>query len=216
MVIVMADHGNDMDWCHVMVACGCNWRKCQWLLCLLSCVVLKAPSVVIVVIVPLCCCVLNVIAFSLSNVVFCHSAVFGIVPCSSTSVTCICRLFSFVLSFDLVVSFAEYFISFVASSEWISEADRTVVVIVESFSSILSFSFVVGVVINCCIRSRCILRSLCLCSFLFPFPLYLLYSPFPLWIASMSMGACPPPKLVATLDDCDRSCCSLPNAVVDL
>ena len=31
----------------------------------------------------------------------------------------------------------------------------------------------------------------------------------------MSIGACPPAKLVATLDDCVRSCCSLLNAVVD-
>ena len=143
VVTAIADHGNDMDWCHVIVAIGWNWRKCQWLLSLLlSRVVLTVPSIVIVVVVPLCSCILNVRAFSLSNIVNRHSAVFGKMSCSSTSVACICRLFSFVLSFAFVVSFA----SFVASSEWIAEANRTVVVVVESCSSILSFSFVVDVV----------------------------------------------------------------------
>ena len=145
VVIAIADHGNDMDWRHVVIACGWDWRK--WLLSLLlSRVVLTVPPIVIVVVVPLCCRVFHVIAFSLSNVVYCHSAVFGVVSCSSTSVACVCRLFSFALSFAFAVSFAESFVSFVASSEWIAEADRTVVVAIEPFSSILCFSFVVDVV----------------------------------------------------------------------
>ena len=41
---------------------------------------------------------------------------------------------------------AESFVSFVASSEWIAKANRIVVVVIESFSSILSFSFVADVV----------------------------------------------------------------------
>ena len=56
-------------------------------------------------------------------------------------------MFSFVLSFACVVSFVESFVSFVASSEWVAESNRDVVVVVESFSSILSCPSVVVVVI---------------------------------------------------------------------
>ena len=102
------------------------------------------PAIVIVVGVPLCCCVFIVIVFSLSNVVDCYSAVFGIVSCSPTPVAGIGHLFSFVLSssFSFVVSF----VSFVAFSSKRIAVSNWVVVGVVSFPSILSFSFVVIVV----------------------------------------------------------------------
>ena len=169
VVIAIADHGDDMDWCHVIVAIGWDWRKCQWLLSLLlSRVVLTVPSVVIVVVVPLCSCILNVRAFSLSNIVNCHSAVFGKMSCSSTSVACICCLSSFVLSF-VVVSFAESFVSFVASSKWIAKANRIVVVVVESFCSLLSFSFVVDAVTVVAVAVVSSVAFAFVLSFSFPF-----------------------------------------------
>ena len=50
VVIAIVDHGDDMNWCHVVVTIGWYWWKGQWLLSWLwSHVVLTVPSIVIAV-----------------------------------------------------------------------------------------------------------------------------------------------------------------------
>ena len=106
--------------------------------------------------------------------------------CLSTPIAGVSHLFSFHISFSSV-SFALLLLAFHSFS--LANCVSFSLLVVLLFATLFSFSF-----------GRIVAMAF---SFVLSFSLaFALLSYFPLLNAPMSIGACPPPKLVDTLEDC--------------